>query len=290
MKAVSIICMTLFLLLGCSDNTSGPGETKADFLLLKNAHFPSWSPDGKGLVCNRSVPSFEYCTWRVAANGTYSDTLLCDPAGYGPWYPKWMPDGERIVYHRTRSDGLEPVYEFVIRDLQGGDPVVWSVQSFWHDAAFTLSTDGSEVLYSTSKYAAWALNLSDGSIRFVCEGYGASGSPDGQWLAFTKNDSITVAPLGGGPEVTFEPGWGPAWTPDSKYIIFAGFGESTNPDLIIVSRDGSYRAQLTDDPEWDLRPVVSPHGDRLAYVKTPDDDYGPFNIRIFDLSRLGLDR
>ncbi|MFH1754682.1 MAG: hypothetical protein ABIA59_03165 [Candidatus Latescibacterota bacterium] len=289
MKSVIITCMTLLLLLGCSDNSSSPeGKTKTDFLLLKNAHFPSWSPDGMGLVCNRSLPEFEYCVWWITINGTISDTLLLDTNGYGPWYPKWMPDGQRVVYHRTRSDGVDPVYEFVIQDLQGSNPIVWNVPAFWHDAAFTLVSDGSELLYSTRKDTSWALSLSDGSVRFISDGYGASASPDGQWLAFTKNDSITVTPFGGGLAITFEPGWDPAWTPDSKYIIFSGFGKSASPDLIIVSTDGSYRAQLTDDPEWDLRPEVSPNGDRLAYVKTADDDYGPFNIRIIDLSRLGL--
>jgi hypothetical protein len=286
MRAGIILCSVLICLVGCSGDPSSPGAVEADVLLLADALFPSWSPDSSGLICNRAVTGLEHCVWWIAGVGGVSDTLFVDASGeYGPWYPEWMPDGQRVVYHRTRERTLESVYEFVIHDLDGGDPVVWEVPDFWHDAAFTLVPDGSEVLYTTlsSTRQIWALDLENGATRLVRDGQTAAASPDGQWIAFAKDDTIRVAPFGDGEDVKYEMGWSPAWTPDSQYIVFSGYGASGNPDLIIVSMDGSYRRQLTDDPDWDLHPAVAPQGDKVAYVKTVDDDYGPFNLRILSL-------
>lgn len=283
MRAAIVLCSVVVCLAGCSGDPSGPSVVEVDVLLLEDAHFPSWSPDGSVLICNRAVTGLEHCVWWITAAGTDSDTLFVDAScEYGPWYPKWMPDGRHVVYHRTRQNARDPAYEFVILDLDSGDPVVWEVPGFWHDAAFTLVPDGTEVLYTMSQ-ETWALDLSDGAVRFVCDGTSAAASPDGQWIAFSKDDSITVAPFGGGQDVKLEMGWCPAWTPDSQYIVFSGYGASGDPDLIIVSTDGLYRRQLTDDSDWDLRPAVSPQGDKVAYVKTPDDDFGPFNLRLLEL-------
>lgn len=282
MRAAIVLCSVAICLVGCSSDPSGPSTEESDVLLLTDAHFPSWSPDGSGLICNRAVTGLEHCVWWVTAEGTESETLFVDAGGeYGPWYPQWMPDGRRVVYYRSRERTRDSVHEFAVFDLDGGDPVAWQVPAFWHDAAFTLVPDGSEVLYTSG--GIWALNLSDGATRFVCDGGGAAASPDGQWIAFSEDDTITVAPFGGGQALKFEMGWWPAWTPDSEYIVFCGYGTSGDSDLIIASTDGSYRRQLTDDPEYDLRPAVSPQGDKVAYVKTIDDDFGPFNLRLLML-------
>lgn len=286
MRAIITLCLVVFILAGCSDDPTRPGTKKSDVLLLKDAHFPAWSPDGSGLVCNRIVPGLERCVWWITENGRASDTLFVDESGrYGPWFPKWMPDGTHVVYYRSRVRGQERVDEFVIHDLNGGNPIVWEVPGFWHDAAFTLVPDGSEVLYTAldQGHKIWALNLSNGTTRIVCEGETAAVSPDGQWIAFSTDDTVAVAPFTGGQGVKLEAGWGPAWTPDSQYIIFSGYGESGDPDLIIRSRDGSHRRQLTDDPELDVRPSVAPQGGKVAYVKTPDSDVGPFNLRLLEL-------
>jgi Tol biopolymer transport system component len=286
MRTIIFLCVIVFCVAGCSDDPSMPSEKDADVLLLKDAHFPSWSPDGSSIVCNRTIPEVGHCVWFMKATGAESDTLFEDADGeYGPMFPKWMPDGTHIVYHRTRDDDPTSTYEFVIHDLEGGEPKICDSQAFWHDAAFTLVPDGSEVLFTVLQEGSkiYALDLSDGTERFIYNGEGAAVSPDCQWIAYSLDDTVTVAPFGGGQEVKFEYGYWVAWTPDSQHIIFTGIGSSGDIDLIIVSKDGTYRAQLTDDPEYDLCPALAPEGDKVLYVKTPDDDYGPFDLRCLNL-------
>jgi Tol biopolymer transport system component len=264
-----------------------PGEKDADVLLMRDAHFPSWSPDGKSIICNRTTPALMHYVWVMNAAGAESDTLFGDADGeYGPMFPEWMPDSRHIVYHRVRDEDLTTVREFVIHDLDGGEPTVWEAPvGFWDDAAFTMVPDGSEILFTGYQEAhkIFALDLSDGTERLICYGELASVSPDLQWITYSLDDTVTVAPFGGGQEVKLEYGYWATWTPDSRHIVFTGIGSSGDADLIIVSRDGSYRAQLTDDSEYNVLPAVSPEGDKVLYVKTADLDNGPFDLWCLDL-------
>lgn len=294
MRVSLVFCIAALCVAGCSSSPSAPDEDVTDaLLLLEDAWFPSWSPDGTGVICNRTPPGPGNCVWWVSADGEESDTLIVDADD--PLFPKWMPDGRHIAYYRSREDGKDSVHEFVVHDLDGGDPVVREVPSLCANELFTVVPDGSELLYTVTSGSSgqiWAVDLSDGSMRFVRDGRSGVVSPDGEWIAFVKMEYdvrfVAVAPSSGGAEVVSERGSFPAWTPDSEYIVFSGFRPSNDPDLVIMSRDGSYREFLTDDPELDFAPAVAPQGDRLAYGKTPTDQYGPFNIRLLELSTSAL--
>ena len=294
MRVILVFCIAAMCMAGCSSNPSAPDEDVTDvLLLLEDAWFPSWSPDGTGIICNRTPPGPGNCVWWVSADGEESDTLIVDAEG--PLFPKWMPDGRHITYYRRREGSRASVHEFVIHDLDGGDPLVWEVPSVNANELFTVMPDGSELLYTVTDGSSgqiWALDASDGSTRFVRDGLSGVVSPDGEWVAFVKMEYdvrvVVVAPFGGGVEVPLERGSFPAWTPDSEYIVFMGYRPSNDLDLVIRSRDGSYREFLTDGPAMDFAPAVAPQGDRLAYGKTPTGEYGPFDIRLLELSTSAL--
>jgi Tol biopolymer transport system component len=263
-KAASFLAYaiaTLILLV----SLSSAGEA----LLLEYAYSPGWMPDGSSIVCVQYEAGDDENTAIVAVSpsGGSPDTLIDDQRG--GYFPMPLSDGRHIVYYRT-----EP-YEFVIHDLDGGPPVVWPVSSVHDDYGFTLSPDDSEVLYTTYGGEIWALNLGDGSSRFIREGRSGAISPDGEWLAFgfevADEGSIAVAPVGGGPAGVLASGWYPRWSPDGEYLVFVGVVEGgAEPviDLYVISRDGSRMEQLTDDPEWDYLQAVSPLGDKVAVIKT----------------------
>jgi len=255
-------------------------------LILQDAFFPSWSPDGTALLCNRpsdgSYDDEDIEIWLVSDNG--SDPQLIVEASLGPFIPLWLPDGDRIVYFRA----YYRTQEFVVHDLGGGPPLIWPVAGVWDDPGFALTPDGSEILYTVQGAAAfetWALDLATGATRFVWPGSGGRISPDGAWIAFiNEGDSLCVAPLGGGSVHAFESGWTPWWTPDSRFIIFTtGWNESGIRNLIQVNRDGSGRWELTSDPGGEFSPVVSPDGRRVAYFHSPSGEWEPYSVWILDL-------
>ena len=262
------------------------GCAAAQTLFLQDGHFPSWSPDGSSIICNRiqgATEDSDIFAWTVGSSGGEVDTLLADPSGV--WYPQWLPDGERIVYHRTRRDSISTVYEFVVRDPRGSTAVVWSVPAFWHDAAFRLSSDGALVIYTTLQggRTLWTLDVASGATAALRPGTDGHISPDGQWIAFTIDGSVAVAPVSGGAERRIEPGSSPCWTPDGRSIVFTGAGAHGYVDLILLNIEDGSRKQLTDDAAMDLRSSVSPDGHTVAFVKTLDDDYGPFDLWLVDL-------
>ncbi len=65
-----------------------------------------WSPDGKNIVfaTGRSIGGGGTTLWIIRANGTNLRPLIpepaADPAGLivHRWYPKWSPDGQKILY------------------------------------------------------------------------------------------------------------------------------------------------------------------------------------------------
>jgi hypothetical protein len=291
-KSIILLFFLLMSLGACSDDTQSPSTEKNDILLLADAHFPCYSPDGMEIICSRTTTSLRYCVWRILRktpiSGAPSDTLFEDTSlKYGPMFPKWMPDGEHVVYYGV--DQAEEHRYFRIRAVSTdpADPVpLWwqiEIDDMWDDAAFTLTPDGTEVFYTDwteSGNAVFALDLNDESTRPVCLGDQAAISPDGKWIAISSEDSLAIVPTAGGEWLKLEPGWWVAWTPDSRYIVFTGFSEeSGDTDLILLSRDGTYREELTNDSDWDLCPAVSPLGGELVYVKTPDADEGPFQLR-----------
>ncbi len=292
MGKLAVLLIALVALAGCTGSPTGPDVGLSEGLLLENAIFPCWSSDGKALICNRSTSDEDLTrVWQVSADGEVVDALFTDPRV--PGFPHWMPDGQRIAYFRHGERGRRSEDEVVVRSLSGDTQLVWEVTWFWDDIPLGLSPDGTEVIYtdlvSGGPSEVRALDLSDGSTRLVCLGEGGAISPDGQWIAYCKGDPqnlLAVAPIGGGSEIEFEPGVLPAWTPDSEYIVFTGRGTSGALDLIIVSRDGRYRDQLTDDLDEDLFAAVSPQGDQVAYVKSYASDSWSGDIWILDLPVL----
>jgi Tol biopolymer transport system component len=73
----------------------------------------------------------------------------------------------------------------------------------------------------------------------------------------------------------------PAFAPDGRAIIFvsspvdatdAGQGAHINDDIHVMSTDGTGRRRLTTDPRGDTRPIFSPDGARIAFVRDADPD------------------
>jgi Tol biopolymer transport system component len=253
----------------------------ANTMILENAFYPSWSPDGTELVCCRAEGDGQHTEdfriWRVSATGENPTLIIDDPQGAA--LPLWLPDGDHIVYRRPG--------EFVVADLLGSPSAVWPVDWVWDDHGVCLTPSGDELLYtdySGSNAEIRALDLSTGTTRFVWQGAGGAISPDGQWIAFvTADDSVSIAQLGGGEVRTFEFGAWPRWTPDGQSIIFTGLGASGSADLILIGVDGSGRTELTGGPLWDYNAAVSPDGSQAAYYRNLGSEFPPFDTWIVDL-------
>lgn len=112
-------------------------------------------------------------------------------------------------------------------------------------------------------------------------------SPDSQWLAFTLDDHVHVAPAEGGlPQKVsgFAPAAStPVWMPDSRGLVVSVERDDAI-QFVLTDRDGSWPRPLvtdTDADAWDAQP--SPDGRSVAYVHRPFADLNRQDIRLVDL-------
>jgi TolB protein len=127
----------------------------------------------------------------------------------------------------------------------------------------SLAPDGRSVVYSafveTDNYEIFELDLADGSVDRLTNGYGVETapeiSPDGGQLTYTRyssasdNFQIYLANRNGSdagniPRVF---GWDPTWSPDGKRLLFASDMRGSN-QLYSVKLDGSDLQVITNLP------------------------------------------
>jgi len=148
-----------------------------------------WTPDGQALVVGG---------WRKQDRGLYRVTIG------GSGVAEHLPGGVRNPVPTGWShDGRELVYLESVRTIDGG-------------------TGTSDI---------FAVSLADKTIRPLVQTKGNDSfpavSPDGQWLAYTSDESgpaeVLVQPYGGGARVTVSTHGGIAsrWTRDGKTLIYS---------------------------------------------------------------------
>jgi dipeptidyl aminopeptidase/acylaminoacyl peptidase len=125
-----------------------------------------------------------------------------------------------------------------------------------------------------------------GRIRVLARGQSPAWSPDGRWIAFTRNDrpqpegfslsSIYVMRPDGSRIRRLAPGADPNWTPNGQRIVFRG----ERPFNLILSLrpDGSGLRRIavfrSPDPQnsTPLQPTNAPDGRLIAFSKRFADD------------------
>lgn len=146
-----------------------------------------------------------------------------------------------------------------------------------------ISPDGGAVAYVSDRTGTdeiYVASLAPGSRELPITADGAGNvepafSPDGQWLAYRsrKRAGIWVVPsTGGAPRQVARFGSDPAWSPDSRSIVFTSRGASgslsSQAVLWTVGRDADSPVQLTrlgGPPGGHLNPAWSPDGRLIAF-------------------------
>jgi gamma-glutamyltranspeptidase len=122
-------------------------------------------------------------------------------------------------------------------------------------------------------------------------------SPDGKRIAFAADrgdgfDLFVVNSHGGVPErvavLDGDERW-PSWTPDGRIVFANRSADTTQWDLFAIDPDVTIDKRiplrLTQSPDDEVQPRVSPDGRRLAFASNRGNDEGDFDIwlmRLFD--------
>ena len=170
----------------------------------------------------------------------------------GEFAPAWSPDGTAIAYERRIVDA---------------DHENWN-----HDLVVA--------------------ELAGGSSRVVGRGRGASWSPDGRRLLFSRGISARKAALfsvgrDGTATRRLTPDYGSVasgWSPDGRWLLFERDVESVRSTVWLMRADGTGKRRLTvgRSARW------SPQGDWIAFTRGWSGLYGaPGGTRLFVIRPTG---
>jgi len=280
-------------------------------LVLAGCHHPSWSPDGKEIVCSTAgheVAPTTRNTWTstlwIANVDTGEKRFLCENDAM---QPSWSPNGNRIAFwfmppNAGRSDiatisrsGGE--IEVVTRDATTNWNPVWSPDGkflyFASDRSGNMSFWRVAIDEETGKVQGEAQAVSTPSTfnRHL------SFSRDGRRLIYVQTEQqaniqgIHFDAKAG--KTVGEPFWitrgdrhisRPELSPDgTRYVMRVT--RRTQDDLLLVSRDGTQWRDLTNDKFFDRYPRWSPDGKRIAFTS---DRSGRYEIWMLDADATNL--
>jgi len=115
--------------------------------------YPSWRPDGSGILYEAADAEGRYNLWFVGVDGSGARQLT-DHAAAG--WASWSPDGARFVYWASDAPGTGNLWRF---DLDAGtaEQVTYHVMAAWPQ----WSPDGRVIAYQARDDAGWTLRLLD---------------------------------------------------------------------------------------------------------------------------------
>jgi eukaryotic-like serine/threonine-protein kinase len=273
-------------------------------------HHPSWSPDGKQIVCStfgtraptarNSRPS---ALWIVEVE-TGAKQTLCEGDAM---QPSWSPKGQRIAFwFRPPNAGRSDIatiskaggeIEVVTKDASTNWNPVWSPDG---DFLYFASDRGGNMSF-------WRLAIDEVTGKIQGEPQVVSTpsnynrhlsfSRDGRRLVYVQTDqSSNIQAIKFDPKVEKtlgEPFWvtrgdrrivRPDLSPDGTRFVMR-VPRRTQDDIVVVNRDGTNWRDLTNDQFFDRYPRWSPDGKRIAFTS---DRTGRYEIWSIDADGTNL--
>jgi Tol biopolymer transport system component len=223
---------------GLTQLTSGPGDDTE----------PDVSRDGR-IVFSRgwgSVPRGPYLQLYIREPNGATHAVFASPSPTADYFPRWSPDGRRIVFTRASPGG------------ELGGPVS-------ADARIDLvNADGRGLRQLTAasrgSFATWS---PDGRhIVFL------AAAPEANPVLFTMDVARPAVVR----RLTRKDGYQPSWSRDGRLIAFTAKRDAGTWQVYVIGSDGRHERRLTYSPGHDDKfPSWSPDGRDIVFESTRDN-------------------
>ncbi|HEX5735522.1 MAG TPA: protein kinase [Blastocatellia bacterium] len=264
---------------------------------------PSWSPDGKQIVCAiegvassavRFVPKSQLWAVDVA---THNKRLITEGDGV---QPAWSPHGHRIAYWNRHTGGQRDIWTI---SANKAVPIQVTDDAF-EDWNPTWSPDGKYLFFVSTRGGnmnVWRVaieeqtgkvlgepepvTLPSSSAQHICL------SRDGQRMAYVQRlAKVNIQKLEFNPlneMVSGSPAWvtegakhitDPKLSPDGEWFTHDAYGDRQS-DIFVIKKDGTGQRNLTQDAYKDLSPEWSPDGKQIAFYSDRSGTYQIWTIK-----------
>ncbi|WP_163930015.1 S9 family peptidase [Paraferrimonas sp. SM1919] len=258
-----------------------------DLFNIEYAANPVVTPDGNNVVYERRsmdimTDSMRRNLWTVGLDGNNHLPLLSDSNNH--FNPLFSPDGKKMAYLSSK-EGKVQIY---LRDLATG------LTARITDVAITptnmsFSPDGKQLAFSmfthTKNKPLFSLNFKPKGAKWADDAQYIDSTlyrNDGAGMKKPGNMHVYVVPaIGGTPrQITFgnhDFSGSLAWTKDAKKIMVSANTRKNkefdvfNSDLHTIDVATTKLTQLTDISGPEANPIISPKGDKVAFVGFEDN-------------------
>ncbi|HJZ82574.1 MAG TPA: hypothetical protein VKD91_19575, partial [Pyrinomonadaceae bacterium] len=270
--------------------------------VLDNVRFPiTFSPDGKRFAFARVAFDFSKSSLVIAnADGT-EERQLPDRADNERCLGglAWAPDGKTIACGAIVQNAIT-ISSFAI-DSDRSAPL--TSRRFTGGARVAWFKDGSGLVFiaraplTPVNAQVWQLAYPSGEVRRITNdlnGYGWASlgvTADNSTIVVSQTErhaTVWLTPANTpdaaharqittrGQQMNGESGL--AWTPDGK-LVYSSIA-SGNYDIWIMSADGTQQKQLTDDPDYDGGPLITPDGRHIVFYSARSDNLNVWRMDI----------
>jgi len=198
-----------------------------------------------------------------------------------------------VITFASEIDGTLAIFE-VRSDGNGLKEVIPATVARRGEYHPHVSRDGHWLSFTTYRYGGWKLALArrDGSaIRRLTPSshyaYDGAFSPDGQWIAFRRVETLKPPWFRGNLEIfairtdgseernlTRSPNEeeNPSYSSDGSKIVYqAWLNDTNNYEIFVMESDGSRQRNLTRSNAHEIAPAFSPDGSMIAFQRLVDD-------------------
>ncbi len=257
---------------------------------------PRWSPDGKQIAFAGS--NYQGIFIYTLANETVQKITDAPSAGFEF---SWSPDSKSIAARVSKFEKGFRLNAIKVLDLKSGkaelinkfQPGAMSTPQWTSDNVhilytfkkqFKLAVTKNEPIPSKNSSASFSkaseiiikqTNAQDIILKTLpgLDIINLVASPDTKKYVFEAlTGNMYVIDADGGNLINLGPGDSPAWSPDSRYIVYSITEDDghvfTKSDLYIVSADGRFKQKITESDRLEMHPDWSPDGTSVIY-----DDY-----------------
>jgi Tol biopolymer transport system component len=194
-------------------------------------------------------------------------------------YPKWSPDGKKILF--TRGSVMTNIDIYVMN--ADGSEVNQLTEHPERDQQAEWSPDGQHIVFVSQRdgeVELWVMDTDGGNKRKLVQGREPSWSPDGKRIAFVSSyfaghDEIYLINPDGTDRQQLtdqkKTDWFPAWTPQGDRLAFCSerFG---GQEIMIMKSNGEAQTRVTVyEKSYEQEPVWSPDGKGIAYSGKMDE-------------------